>query len=208
MAQARHRQGKQQESAHPRHEGSANEDTDTDTPAGTEALAENEELALRIEALEEEVASLKREEKYHLAEFDTFRRRTRQEQEEFRKSAARDLLAELLDIEDGFRSAEAGWSESDPDAWREGIEIIARKFAALLERHGVKPIEAEGSVFDPAIHEALFVVDEGDHEGEIVGQVIQRGYFLNDKVLRLAKVKVSRGLARGHDACGEQGEGE
>jgi len=158
-------------------------------------------LAARVTELEEKCAALEREEKYRLAEFDNFRRRTRQEQEELRKSAARDLLAELLDIEDGFANAEAGWSESDPAAWREGVGLIARKFSSILEKYGVKPIEAEGAAFDPAVHEALFVADEGEHEGELVGQVLQRGYLLNDKVLRLAKVKVLRGLGKAGQAA-------
>jgi molecular chaperone GrpE len=152
-----------------------------------------EALKARVAQLEEANAALQREEKYRLAEFDTFRRRVRQEQEELRKNAARELLAELLDIEDGFVNAQAGWSESDPAAWREGIDLIARKFSSILEKYGVQVSSGEGSVFDPAIHEAVFVVDEGEHDGEIVAQVLQRGYLLNDKVLRLAKVKVARG---------------
>jgi molecular chaperone GrpE len=168
---------------------------------GVAAAAEDEacteaSLLARVAELEAKCAELQREEKYRLAEFDNFRRRTRQEQDELRRSAAKDLLAELLDIEDGFAGARASSGESDPAAWREGIELIARKFSSILEKNGVKPLDAEGSAFDPSLHEALFVADEGDHEGEIVGQVLQRGYLLHDKVLRLAKVKVLRGLGK------------
>jgi molecular chaperone GrpE len=157
-------------------------------------------LEARIAELEEQCTALQREEKYRLAEFDNYRRRTRQEQEEFRKMAAKELLAELLDIEDGFANAQSGWSESDPAAWREGFDLIVHKFSSILEKYGVKLIEAEGCPFDPAVHEALFVADEGGHEGEIVAQVLQRGYFLNEKVLRLAKVKVARGLGKAGQA--------
>jgi len=173
--------------------------------------AEKEKLEAYVAELEEQCAALQREEKYRLAEFDNYRRRTRQEQEEFRKMAAKELLAELLDIEDGFANAQASLSGSNAEhseqsksddcfiAWREGFDLIVRKFSCLLEKYGVKLIEAEGSAFDPAVHEALFVADEGNHEGEIVAQVLQRGYLLNDKVLRLAKVKVARGLGKAAD---------
>lgn len=172
---------------------SANDVNDVNDDGVEALIAEKKALEARVAQLEEANAALQREEKYHLAEFDTFRRRVRQEQEELRKNAARELLAELLDIQDGFVNAQAGWSESDPAAWREGIDLIARKFSSILEKYGVQVSSGEGSAFDPAIHEALFVVDEGEHEGEIVSQVLQRGYLLNDKVLRLAKVKVARG---------------
>ena len=164
-------------------------------------------LEARIAELEEQCATLQREEKYHLAEFDNYRRRTRQEQEEFRKIAAKDLLAELLDIEDGFENAKATLNASDPVAWREGFDLIVRKFSSLLEKYGVKTIEAEGTPFDPAVHEALFVIDEGDHEGEIVAQVLQRGYLLHEKVLRLAKVKVARGHGKAGQTSEAQGDG-
>ena len=177
----------------------ATEVLDQDTPASgapdeAELLrAENGQLKARLAELERQCEELKKEDKYRMAEFDNFRRRTRAEQEELRKTAAKALLTELLDIEDGFASAVDGSETADFAAWKEGVMMIARKFRSLLEKHGVQPIEALGSEFDPGLHEALFVVDEGEHEGQQVAQVMQRGYLLHDKVLRLAKVKVARG---------------
>ena len=168
---------------------------------------EKEKLAARVTELEEQCTALQREEKYRMAEFDNYRRRTRQEQEEFRKIAAKDLLAELLDIEDGFENARVSLNVADPAAWREGFDLIVRKFTSLLEKYGVKPIDAEGNPFDPAVHEALFVTDEGDHDGEIVAQVLQRGYLLHEKVLRLAKVKVARGQKKAGQTSEAQGDG-
>lgn len=155
--------------------------------------AENKQLQDRLAKLEEECQELKKEDKYRMAEFDNFRRRTRAEQEELRKTAAKALLLELLDIEDGFANAIDGSETADFAAWKEGVLMIVKKFRSLLEKYGVQPIDALGSEFDPGLHEALFVVDEGEHEGQQVVQVMQRGYLLNDKVLRLAKVKVARG---------------
>jgi len=155
--------------------------------------AENEALKARLGELEKQCEDLKKEDKYRLAEFENFRRRTRTEQEEMRKSAAKALLVELLDIEDGFANAIEGSETADLAAWREGVVMIARKFRGILEKHGVQPIDAQDSEFDPGFHEALFVVDEGEHKGQKVVQVMQRGYLLHDKVLRLAKVKVARG---------------
>jgi len=155
--------------------------------------AENEALKARLGELEKQCEDLKKEDKYRLAEFENFRRRTRTEQEEMRKSAAKALLVELLDIEDGFANAIEGSETADLAAWREGVIMIAKKFRGILEKHGVQPIDAQDSEFDPGFHEALFVVDEGEHKGQKVVQVMQRGYLLHDKVLRLAKVKVARG---------------
>ena len=150
-------------------------------------------LKLALAELEKKCADLEREDKYRMAEFDNYRRRTRLEQDEMRKTAAKALLTELLDIEDGFVHAFDGESPADFAAWREGIGLLARKFHGILEKHGVQAIAAEGNEFDPALHEALFVVDEGDHEGQKVVQVLQRGYLLQEKLLRPAKVKVARG---------------
>jgi len=155
--------------------------------------AENETLKARLSELEKQCEDLKKEDRYRLAEFENFRRRTRIEQEEMRKSAAKALLVELLDIEDGFANAIEGSETADLAAWREGVIMIAKKFRGILEKHGVQPIDAQDSEFDPGFHEALFVVDEGEHKGQKVVQVMQRGYLLHDKVLRLAKVKVARG---------------
>ena len=156
--------------------------------------AENEQLKARLAELEKTCEDLIKEDKYRMAEFDNYRRRTRLEQEELRKTATKSLLVELLDIEDGFVNAFDGSETADLVAWKEGITLIARKFHSLLEKYGVKPIEADGSEFDPLHHEAIVMVDEGDHEGLLVTQVIQSGYLLHDKVLRLAKVKVARGV--------------
>jgi molecular chaperone GrpE len=194
--QQRPRQGKHiDEDTDQVFEAAAGDDAADAVAEANEAFAaEKAELLARIEKLEEANAALVREEKYRLAEFDTFRRRTRQEQEELRKSAARDLLAELLDIEDGFINAEAGWSESDPAAWREGIQIIARKFASILEKHGVEPIDGEGSAFDPAIHVTVLLPEGCTQTAALVAYVSLCGYLVRDKVHRLAKVKVARGL--------------
>lgn len=154
----------------------------------------HEELKRALTELEKKCADLEREDKYRMAEFDNYRRRTRLEQEELRKTAAKALLVELLDVEDGFTNALTGEAPADFAAWREGIELVARKFRGILQRHGVEEIAADGADFDPALHEALFVVDEGEHAGQKVVQVLQRGYLLQDKVLRPAKVKVARGL--------------
>ncbi|HPN82426.1 MAG TPA: nucleotide exchange factor GrpE, partial [Spirochaetota bacterium] len=136
--------------------------------------AENEALKARLGELEKQCEDLKKEDKYRLAEFENFRRRTRTEQEEMRKSAAKALLVELLDIEDGFANAIEGSETADLAAWREGVIMIAKKFRGILEKHGVQPIDAQDSEFDPGFHEALFVVDEGEHKGQKVVQVMQR----------------------------------
>ncbi len=124
-----------------------------------------------------------------MAEFANYRRRVDQERIMARQIATRDLLLKLLPVADDFhRAFEAIPDEYAEEPWVEGMALIERNLRTLLEKEGVRPIEALGQPFDPALHEAVAVVPGS--AGNIVVDVYQTGYWQGDQVLRPAMVQV------------------
>lgn len=149
---------------------------------------------------EAEIAQLKQtaEENYQKylrtqADFDNFRRRSRQEKEEFAKYASLKLIEGLLPIVDNFeRAVNASREQKDFDSLYKGVEMIGRQILQLLDQEGVKPIEAAGQPFNPEYHQAVMQVsaEEGVDPGTVVEE-LQKGYIMKEKVIRPAMVKVS-----------------
>ncbi|UQZ86968.1 heat shock protein GrpE [Paenibacillus konkukensis] len=126
------------------------------------------------------------------ADFDNFRRRTRQEKEEFAKYASLKLIEQLLPVVDNFeRALVAGKDNNDYDALLKGVDMIFRQFEQVLAGEGLQAMEAVGQPFNPEFHQAIMQVDSDEHEEGIVVEEVQKGYMLKDKVLRPAMVKVS-----------------
>jgi molecular chaperone GrpE len=124
------------------------------------------------------------------ADFDNYRKRTRRENEEFRKYACSGIVTELLTIVDDLDRA-LEHSKEDDDLVV-GIRGVRTNLMKVLESNGVQEIPAEGK-FDPNYHEALCTVD-GDEDNQIA-EVFQKGYTLNGKVIRFTKVKVTKKTA-------------
>ncbi|MDE6484575.1 MAG: nucleotide exchange factor GrpE [Duncaniella sp.] len=147
-----------------------------------------------VQKLTEEVEKAKKDYLYLMAEFDNFRKRTLKEKSDILRNASEKDMADLLPIVDDFeRGIEANRTTSDVETLRQGMELIYQKFVKYLERHGVKPIESTGLAFDPEMHEAIAMVPVNDEEQK--GKVIDtptKGYTINDKVLRHAKVAVGQ----------------
>lgn len=123
------------------------------------------------------------------AEYDNYRKRTTKEKEGIYADAKLDTVKPFLDVADNLDRAVAQFEEGDPH--RQGMELICKQFAAVLEKLGVTEIEAAGQKFDPTIHNAVMhVEDESFGENEVV-EVFQKGFKLNDKVIRFAMVKVA-----------------
>jgi molecular chaperone GrpE len=166
-------------------------------PAGNPAEAEsdNGETEKLIKELEEFRA--KSEEHYQRylrtqADFENFRRRTRQEKEELIKYASASLIEQLLPVYDNFERALAVSKEKgDFDSLLKGVDMIFRQFDQVLAQEGLKKIESVGKPFDPAYHQAIMQVESDEHEQGTVIEEIQSGYMLKEKVLRPAMVKVS-----------------
>jgi molecular chaperone GrpE len=125
------------------------------------------------------------------SEFDNFRRRTAKEKLEMIQSANEQLLKALLPVIDDFERAEKSFKDKDSKEL-EGFFLIYNKFKKTLDQYGVKVMEAgSGSEFNPDLHEAITQIPAPDEKlkGKIV-DVVERGYLLNEKVIRFAKVVV------------------
>jgi molecular chaperone GrpE len=145
-----------------------------------------------LEKTQEELAKVKDQLLRQVAEFDNFRRRTREEQSRLVKYGNEQLILELLPVLDDYeRSLDAGRTHHDFDAFFAGIEILRNKFYATLERYGLKPVDTKDQAFNEEFHEALLQVpNSGKDPGTIIDEA-ERGYKLFDKVIRHSKVTVA-----------------
>lgn len=129
-----------------------------------------------------------------MAEFDNFRKRNVKERGELIKNASESVMKQLLPIVDDMeRGLEATKDAEDPNAIREGMQLIYNKLVKMLEHNGVKAIESTGADFNPELHDAIAMVPVDDES--LKGKVIDtptKGYMINDKVLRHAKVAVGQ----------------
>lgn len=142
-------------------------------------------------AQDDEIENLKEQLLRTRADFDNFRRRTRQEKEELSQFATKRLLSDLLPVVDNFDRAMGAVSGSDDEQVKTGIEMVHRQLQQVLSQYGVKPLETDGQPFDPTQHEAVMQESVDGTEPGTVVQTLQTGYMLHDKVLRPAMVKVS-----------------
>jgi len=125
-----------------------------------------------------------------LAEFDNYRRRTRQQQALAEQNGKREVLLALLDVMDDFDRALLHLGEA-PDAVADGLRLIRQRFSDVLHSNGVSPFDSEGKPFDPTVHEAMTVIDsDGEEESGTVYTEHRRGYFINGELLRPARVAV------------------
>lgn len=171
------------------------EDTEAAKEMAQEAIGQSEELRKELDDTKALLEKEKKEYLFLMAEFDNFRKRTVKEKSEIIKNGAENALKGLLPIVDDFeRSLQAINENSDASSIREGVELIYNKFIKYLEQNGVKAIPSEvGSDFDTEMHEAVttFPVDDETKKGKVI-DTVQKGYMLNDKVLRHAKVVVGQ----------------
>jgi len=126
------------------------------------------------------------------AEFDNFRRRTIKEREEARKTEGKDIIVALLPVLDDFERAERAMETStDVKAIKEGVALIQTKLNNVLTHKGVKPMQTIGTPFDADLHEAITNIPAptDDMKGKVIDEM-EKGYTLNDSVIRFAKVIV------------------
>lgn len=175
-------------------ESMAVEGTDDPTENAAEANleAETSDLEAQLTDARAQIEKEKKEYLFLMAEFDNYRKRVVREKADLVKNASEKVLQGLLAIVDDFeRGLEASKNTDSADAIREGMELIYNKFVKYLEANGVKAMASTGAAFDPDIHEAIASVPAPSPEmkGKII-DTTQKGYTLNDKVLRHAKVVV------------------
>ena len=156
------------------------------------------ELIDRIEALTRdlEAATVRADEATYnwqrsAADFANFKRRTDEERSVIGQVGTALLISKMLGVLDDFDRALASVPADAHDGWVEGVRLVERKLRTVLEAEGVTPIDALGQPFDPNLHEAVVHEPTSEHPDNTVIAELQRGYRLNDRVLRPAMVKVA-----------------
>lgn len=154
--------------------------------------ADNPGVLDEIARLEKQLAEEREQNLRTLAEFDNYRRRTRQELAVAQQARKREVLLELLDVMDDFDRALLHLGEAS-DSIVEGLQLIRRRLNDLLLSNGVTAFESEGQTFDPMVHEALSVIDgdDGSESGTVYAEE-RRGYLMDGQLLRPARVVVLR----------------
>ena len=128
-----------------------------------------------------------------VAEFDNFRKRTARERIELIQTAGRDIISGLLEVLDDVDRAQQQIDNSQDKQLTEGVSLVFNKLRTYLQAKGLKPMEAKGEDFNPDLHEAITEIPAPTEElkGKVVDEVT-RGYYLNDKIIRHAKVVVGK----------------
>ena len=145
-----------------------------------------------VDKLKAEVATLNDKYIRLYAEFDNFKRRTALERRELLQTAGKDVIVSLLGVIDDFeRAGKAMETATEVKSVKEGIDLVHHKFKNTLEQKGLKAMDAKGQIFDADIHEAITSIPapSDDLKGKVIDEV-EKGYLLNDKVIRFAKVVV------------------
>ena len=146
----------------------------------------------RIAELEEQLEHEKKEYLFLMADFENFRKRTLKEKGDLIKNGAESAMRDLLPVVDDLeRALDAINKGGDLDSLKEGVDLIYNKFVKYLESQHVTAIESTGKDFDTDVHEAvtMFPAPDPDMKGKVIDTTI-KGYMINDKVLRHAKVVV------------------
>ena len=167
-------------------------DEGTDENAGPETLTEAQEA---IAELNERIVRL-------TADFDNFRKRAQREKDEARQFANQGLLEKLLPVLDNFEMALTAVKDADPSV-RDGVQMILDQLLGVLKESGVEPVDAMGQPFDPNLHEALSQEETTEVEEGTVVQQVQRGYKLNDRLVRPARVVVAKAPGAAEEAPNE-----
>jgi molecular chaperone GrpE len=172
-----------------------------DTPEKPTEPAPSEDA--KVAALAAEVSEVKDRLLRTLAEMENLRRRTEREVAESRAYAVANFARDMLVVGDNLKRAIAAVPPEardgrDPalNALIEGVEVTERGLAQTLQKFGVKAIDAKGTKFDPAQHQAMYEVETADVAAGHVAEVIQAGYVIGERTLRPALVAVSKGGAK------------
>ena len=157
-----------------------------------EALPEAEVLLAELDAARRENEELRDRHLRLAAEFDNFRRRTRQEQEQVRALARADIVRSVLPtLDDLARWRDIPNESTSVEALDKGLDLILRNLAKALEEHGVTRIEAREARFDPELHQGVLMAEaEGPEEDGTISRVFSEGYMLGDLLVRPAQVEV------------------
>lgn len=182
----------------------AEKSKNTDPIIEKEKDMENGEGAVEVKMAKEETSGLEDMQKQYdelkdkylrlFADFENYKKRTIKDKLEMMKSAAQDTLSALLPVLDDFDRAEnAAKQAGNEDSFNDGVGLIVQKLHTTLGQKGLKEMESNGEPFDPELHEAVTEIPAPSKKmkGHVV-DTIEKGYYLNDKIIRHAKVVVGK----------------
>jgi molecular chaperone GrpE len=159
-----------------------------------------EDLTAKLEEAEKKAADNYDKYVRTVAELDNYRKRAAREKTDAIQYGNENLLRDILPLVDGMdRALEHACNSDDFDAFRKGLKLLQGQLLGCLQKHGVEMIDTAGKGFDPHVHEAMMQVESAEHEdSQVVGE-FERGYLLNGRLLRPAKVSVCKRPSMGGD---------
>ncbi|HET7658024.1 MAG TPA: nucleotide exchange factor GrpE [Bacillales bacterium] len=171
---------------------SENKENGTEAEPEVVEATDMKDADANVEQLEKEKEELKKRLLRVQADYDNFRRRTREESAAAAKYRAQGFAEKLLPAFDSFeRALDVKVESEEAKSLLKGLEIVHRQLKDAFEQENIREIEAEGKPFDPQYHQAVMQVEEEGAEPNTVVEVMQKGYVLNDRVIRPAMVKVT-----------------
>lgn len=195
MSKEKDKKQKEAESKQAAEQAAKAAETETTQQAEADGKKPKEETAdEKVERLKKELEQAKKEYLFLMAEFDNFRKRTLKEKQDLVKYGCQEAMRNLLPVVDDFERAIDSISKADDlDSAKEGINLIYNKFIKYLESNNVKAIDSTGKDFDTDYHEAITTFPASDEKmkGKVIDTTL-KGYIINDKVLRHAKVVVGK----------------
>ncbi|MDD7342095.1 MAG: nucleotide exchange factor GrpE [Bacteroidales bacterium] len=195
MSKEKDKKQKEAESKQAAEQAAKAAETETTQQAEADGKNPKEETAdEKVERLKKELEQAKKEYLFLMAEFDNFRKRTLKEKQDLVKYGCQEAMRNLLPVVDDFERAIDSISKADDlDSAKEGINLIYNKFIKYLESNNVKAIDSTGKDFDTDYHEAITTFPASDEKmkGKVIDTTL-KGYMINDKVLRHAKVVVGK----------------
>ena len=165
---------------------------DENLPEAEHAASDAASLKAEIEELKAQIEQLNKDKLLLMADFENYRKRTLREKADLIKSGGEDCLKRILPLVDDFERGLLAINEStDVEAVKEGMTLIYNKFKTFLDQHGIKEIPAKDEDFNTEYHEAVttFPAPSPEMKGKVI-DCVQKGYTMNDKVIRFAKVVV------------------
>jgi molecular chaperone GrpE len=143
-----------------------------------------------IKKLKEEIQELKQDYMRQIADKENLRKRLEREKSEYYQYALSEFFGELIVVLDNFERSLKSDDQKNLDKFQEGIEMIYKQLLDLLNKYGVKPIEIKDKTFNPHLHQAFMTEESEDIDNPQIGEEFQRGYTLNERLLRPSLVKV------------------
>lgn len=164
-------------------------DLEAQAEAGEAAKEEKQSPAAEVEALKQQLAEGVERMKRLQADFENFRRRTRQEKEELSNMVVQDFIKDLLPMLDNFDRAMAA-EAADAAKFQQGVEMIYNQLTDILKSKGMERIETKDAAFDPNFHQAVMRVENPDLEDGAIAMEMQKGYMVKGRVIRPSMVQV------------------